>query len=656
MTERRRLALALALAAAVRAPFWAEALRTPLDGDAAIQGLMARHPLESLTLWGQPYGSPLEAWLTVPFVSALGNTTAAVRLPGFLLGLALVAFAFGLGRVLHRDAALPAAVLLACPSSYMLLLSSQPPPLYPSALALGGLLLLGALRLGRGLDRGAPAPVGLLLWGAAAGLALWTHLMTASLVLACLAHLQACAPGGARRRLLLAVVPLALASAPVWGIALTGGETLRALGLRPSLGETLSHALALLPRLHEPLTALLGAHAPWVADAAAPLARAPLWTTAPLVLAQVVLFGLACARLRGRPDVRLLVAGVALTLAAFLLSRRADAEAIRFLTPLYLPCAVLVAWALVQRFGARTGLAAAGVLALLNLAGAASLLAAWRGADRAKAPFHLPDLTALRSLLQGRGIAHAYASYGPAYRLSYETNEALVVSQFRNERFPEHPLPYLREVRLADRVAWVLTPGIPSDMPAPTAFENDLRAAGGRWERSDAGAAVVFHDFVPPFPAAVLPLASAGRAGDGDLATGLTQSGVLTLAVERPRELEAVTLASPLGEGRLPPDFDLAVSVDGASHDVVARRRRQRALRDLVWAGGHPQYLIEPELISVPFTRRLVTSIRISPVGDTEAWSLGELLLHPTSAAGDGADVTRYYRSLVLESGRASMP
>jgi peptidoglycan/LPS O-acetylase OafA/YrhL len=163
-----------------------------------------------------------------------------------------------------------------------------------------------------------------------------------------------------------------------------------------------------------------------VADAAEPLARAPLWTTAPLVLAQVVLFGLACARLRGRPDVRLLVAGVALTLAAFLLSRRADAEAIRFLTPLYLPCAVLVAWALVQRFGARTGLAAAGVLAVLNLAGAASLLAAWRGADRAKAPFHLPDLTALRSLLQGRGIAHAYASYGPAYRLSYETNEALV--------------------------------------------------------------------------------------------------------------------------------------------------------------------------------------------------------------------------------------
>jgi hypothetical protein len=651
MTEGRRLLLVLALAAAVRLPFWTEALRTPLDGDAAIQGLMARHPFESLTLWGQPYGSPLEAWLTVPFVQVFGNTTEAVRLPGFVLGLALVALAFGLGRALHRDAALPAAVLAACPSSYMLLLSSQPPPLYPTALALGGVLLLGALRLGRRLESGASAPLGLLLWGGAAGLALWTHLMTASVVLACLAHLLACAPRGARRRLLFAVIPLALASAPVWALALGGRGAARAVGLRPSLAETLSHALGLLARLHEPLAALLGAHAPWVADSAEPLARAPLWAAAPLVLAQIGLFGLACARLRGRSDLRLLVVAAALTIAAFLVSRRADPDAIRFLTPLYLPCVALAAWAMAQALGARRGLAAAGLLAALNLAGAVPLLAAWRGADRAAAPFHLPDLLPLRGLLEGRGIAHAYASYGPAYRLTYETGESLVVSQFRNERFPEHPLPYLRRVRLASRVAWVLTPGIPSDMPAPTAFENDLRAAGGGWQLSDAGAAVVFHDFVPPFSAAALPLAAAGRAGDGDPDTGLTQTGALTLALEPPRELEAVTLGAPLGGGRMPPSFDLDVSGDGASYEVVGRRRRQRALRDLVWAGGHPQYLLEPELISVPFARRLVKSVRITPVGEAQTWSLGELLLHPRGAPAEGAGVNEYYRALLLGSG-----
>jgi hypothetical protein len=70
-----------------------------------------------------------------------------------------------------------------------------------------------------------------------------------------------------------------------------------------------------------------------------------------------------------------------------------------------------------------------------------------------------------------------------------------------------------------------------------------------------------------------------------------------------------------------------------------------------VWAGGHPQYLLEPELISVPFTRRLVKSVRVIPVGDAQSWSLGEFLLHPPSATAEEADVNEYYRALVLGSG-----
>ena len=60
---RHHIPLAVLLAVAVRAPFWAEALRTPVDGDTAIIGLMARHLGRGTTMWGQPYGSPLEAWL-----------------------------------------------------------------------------------------------------------------------------------------------------------------------------------------------------------------------------------------------------------------------------------------------------------------------------------------------------------------------------------------------------------------------------------------------------------------------------------------------------------------------------------------------------------------------------------------------------------------
>src|SRR5512134_1740212 len=102
---------------------------------------MARHPLASTTLWGQPYGSPLEAWLAAPFVAALGPTTEALRLFYFLLGLALIPAAYALAGRLDGRAALPAAVIVACPPPYFLLLSALPPPLYPSTLVLLACLL-----------------------------------------------------------------------------------------------------------------------------------------------------------------------------------------------------------------------------------------------------------------------------------------------------------------------------------------------------------------------------------------------------------------------------------------------------------------------------------------------------------------------------------
>ena len=90
MSPWRAIPLALLLAVLVRVPFWIEALHTPVDGDTAIVGLMARHPGEGTTLWGQPYGSPLDAWVATPFVAILGSSVEALRLPSFLLSLLLV--------------------------------------------------------------------------------------------------------------------------------------------------------------------------------------------------------------------------------------------------------------------------------------------------------------------------------------------------------------------------------------------------------------------------------------------------------------------------------------------------------------------------------------------------------------------------------------
>ena len=164
----------------VRVPFWAEALRTPVDGDTAIIGLMARHPFRSATMWGQPYGSPVEAWVAAPLFALLRADAATLRLAYFLLGLALIPAAYFLARALDARAGLPAALLMACPSPYLLLISALPPPMYPSALVLGVAVLLLAFRVGERLAQGASARAGLVAWGLLAGLAVWTHLMTAT--------------------------------------------------------------------------------------------------------------------------------------------------------------------------------------------------------------------------------------------------------------------------------------------------------------------------------------------------------------------------------------------------------------------------------------------------------------------------------------------
>jgi len=242
----RAIPFALLLAVVVRLPFWIEALRTPVDGDTAIIGLMARHPGVGTTMWGQPYGSPLDSWVALPFVAAWGCSPEALRLPYFLLGLLLVPLAYVLARELHPDAALPAAVLVACPPPYFMLLSALPPPFYPTTLVLCAVALWTAAGAGRRLaEEGSPPPRGTLLaLGLASGLALWTHLMSASAVAA--AGVWVFARSRGRRHLLLwALVPLAAASAPLWSraIAMARAKIGSASATRPSCHSAMPQLL-----------------------------------------------------------------------------------------------------------------------------------------------------------------------------------------------------------------------------------------------------------------------------------------------------------------------------------------------------------------------------------------------------------------------------
>jgi hypothetical protein len=634
---RWRLPFAILVGLLVRVPFWVEALRTPVDADTAIIGLMARHPGEGTTMWGQPYGSPLDAWVATPFVLALGSTTQALRLPVFLLGLALVPIAWALGRALHEEAAFPTALILACPPPYFLLLSALPPPFYATTLALCGVILVLTVRIGEKLTR-AETPTGsLALAGALAGLALWTHLMSASVVAMSALYLLGRARG--RRVLLVALGAMLVTSAPWWVRVLADRQATRIVRVADREQTTLGHLLEVVPRLHEPLGGVLGTHVPVVADSEDFVLRSPAPIAAGLILIYGGLLILAARRAGAHPPAALLLATAASGVIAFALPVRAAPHTIRFLTPIYLPLAALAAWAFVAAGRPRRSLVAVLALAGLHLAAGSKLLETWRAADRTAPPFLLADLAPVLRFLDAHALHHAYASYGPAYRVTWESGEKVVASQPWNERFRHYPLPLLDEVRFAKDVAWVLTPSIPTDLPSPKAFEDAMGALGGTWKRTEAGAAVVYHDFRPPFGSTVEVWPGAGAAGDEDLATALQPDpqAPTVFRLPEPRALDAITLVAGGDGPRLLRSLDVDVSADGSTFETVARRRRREEREDLRWVNGHPQAVLDHDLLAVPLGGRRVAAIRIAPYASSDPWTLGELLLHPAQPAEERA-------------------
>ena len=130
------------------------------------------------------------------------------------------------------------------------------------------------------------------------------------------------------------------------------------------------------------------------------------------------------------------------------------------------------------------------------------------------------------------------------------------------------------------------------------------------------------------------PLPSAGPAGDGDPATLARPSptGATTFALGAPRPLDAVTLLSAASGERLPRSMDVSVSADGIIFETVAQRRRRGERADLRWVNGHPQYVVDHDLIAIPLGGRTVAAVRVEPVLSTDPWTLSEILLHPAAA------------------------
>jgi 4-amino-4-deoxy-L-arabinose transferase-like glycosyltransferase len=203
-----------------------------LEGDDALSALMGLGILDGdrpIMLKNQVYASAWEPWAMATTYTLLGVSRVSAKLPELVNSTGLVVAAWLLGReVGGRGAAWLAALLMALPPVYVLVLSLKPWAPYTEVMLLGSLSLMCAIRLGF------PRPVQRDDWwtcgcGLLGGLAFWMHPLAVWYLLPAAGLVGLRARG--RRLLRIAAVGLlgfGLGALPVWVFNLqTGGATFR---------------------------------------------------------------------------------------------------------------------------------------------------------------------------------------------------------------------------------------------------------------------------------------------------------------------------------------------------------------------------------------------------------------------------------------------
>lgn len=609
--------------------------------DEAVNGLMGRHVLRGefpIFYWGQDYAGTVEAFLVaVPF-ALLGSSVLTLRLVPLAFSLLSVVLASRLAREAYD-----------VPTGRLAMLYAAVPPLtvlyygetsmgpYPAAQVLGPVVLLLAIRL-------AEAPrveaARALVLGLTAGLAWWTLFLLVAYVAAAGLYLLGRRPW---RRLpveaTLVLVGFLLGSLPFWvyNLVLEPGASF-------ALAQGASAAFArgtLVTVFRDALPAFLGGSTPWPSAGLNRAVLVGIWLVYVPAGAFVVYDGIQALRGQraSRAGTLLVLAAVSVFLAV-VASEHGRLGGARYLVPLYgvLP-ALLARFTLAAQTAFGTGAAALLALAVVGLHGqelARDFLNSFR-------PRYLdeqgrPPTRTLADFLASQGIAHAYAHFRISLRLTFDTGEAIVASDwygFRNLR-------YLEAVARAPRAALVAHRTL--KLPDPDTLEANLRALGGSFQKREVDGFVVFYGFHPPSSTRPIPARGwvgrgsprgegASLAYDRDGATwwgsGESQRPGLAFEVDLGGLYRLTGLSlhpGPVPRGA-PRGYRVEVSRDGTRWSEVVRV--DEVLAGLHWANGHPE-LDRTGRVQAAFPPAEARHLRITQTGQDRYfwWSVGELFLY----------------------------
>lgn len=461
------LALGTAVAAGLRVGVLRSNSLGALDSDEAVVGLMARHALDGeLTAfyWGQSYGGTLEPLLVALSFALAGSGIVALKLVPILLFAVAGLLVWLIGRRTIGDrGAVIAAVLFGIGPAYVVWWSTKERGFYGAVLVLSLVVVLLVLSLREQVTRRDLGLLGLVL-----GLGWWTNAMFAFIALPAVLWLVWRNPR-VLRQAWIALVGAALAASLWIREAIVNDFAPLRQGPEPGDDTYLDH-----------LATFFAADLPMALGLRIPYSLAwPVGEIAGRAVELVAVLAVvwALVRRRGRPwELLVVVAAVYPFVFAF-----APVAAYN-LEPRYLfllaPIIALLAGLALSRHTVLAAAVCAATLVLsvtgLRALGDGALISGGTG-DIAVPTDAGPALDALAE----RGVRHARASYWLAYRLTFESDEALVVASTSQVRYP----PYQREVAGARKPARVFAAREPGERESRAALERQgyERIERGGW-------------------------------------------------------------------------------------------------------------------------------------------------------------------------------
>lgn len=448
-------------------------MRTPaigyLDSDEAVPGLMARHFLHgqlSTFYWGQRYGGTFEiALVALAFLVGGSSSVVLSLVPIVLCGVAAI-LVWRIGcRTIGMPAAAVAGVLAWVWPAYFVWRSTREYGYYGVLLVCALAVVLLALRLSE-----RPDPLDAAVLGAAVGIGWWSSLQIALVAVPALVWLVVRRPAVLRYAPLAAGV--AFVTASPWIVANVRSNW-ASLQISPGVEHARTYGFRLGRFFGDGLPMTLGFRTPFTLQW---LPIRALGLSALLVLGAAI----ALVLVRRRRSLELLAVVIVpfpflYALSGFT-SYRIEPRYIGVLAPLL---ALVLAAVLTDLRVAALALVVASVLSVTALVQLRDAGAMAPGAKDVRAPTTVAPL--IRAL-DSHGITRASADYWVAFRVTFLTQERIVVAPNGGNRYP----PYRELVARSGRVARIFVAGSKTEGPQ----RPELLACG--YERIYAGPYIVY--------------------------------------------------------------------------------------------------------------------------------------------------------------------